>query len=194
MFSAIPFLLANAGKVQRAYPERAQGKSTECHEFQDFSGSFHGVFRVFSGYFWGVSCVFQGVFGVLFPKGSLRTLKTLTSLKKDVRQFFLGDKGVWSFPLCFFPKRLQHFLAWPSLQSLAVKKIFYFLKILGGEKLLKFGWKMGGEKFLGGLRGLKNFSNAFRIVFRVLFRVFQTVFRIKLKMFRGQFRSAGVPP
>ena len=53
---------------------------------------------------------------------------------------------------------------------------------------------MGGEKFLVGLRGAKNVSNAFRIVFRILFRVFQTVFRIDLKMFRGQIRSARVPP
>ena len=53
---------------------------------------------------------------------------------------------------------------------------------------------MGGEKFLVGLRGAKIFSIAFRIVFRILFRVFQTVFRIDLKMFRGQIRSARVPP
>ena len=26
------------------------------------------------------------------------TLKTLPSLNKEVRQFFLGDKGIWSFP------------------------------------------------------------------------------------------------
>ena len=49
---------------------------------------------------------------------------------------------------------------------------------------------MGGEKFLVGLRGAKHFSIAFRIVFRV----FQTVFRIDLKIFRGQIRSARVPP
>ena len=54
--------------------------------------------------------------------------------------------------------------------------------------------KSAGEIFLGGLRGAKNFSNAFRIVFRILFRVFQTVFRIDLKIFRGQFRSADMPP
>ena len=53
---------------------------------------------------------------------------------------------------------------------------------------------MGGEKFLVGLRGAKNFSVAFRIGFRILFRVFQTVFRIDLKVFRGQFHSADVPP
>ena len=53
---------------------------------------------------------------------------------------------------------------------------------------------MGGEKFLVGLRGAKHFSIAFRIVFRILFRVFQTVFRIDLKNFRGQIRSARVPP
>ena len=53
---------------------------------------------------------------------------------------------------------------------------------------------MGGEKLLVGLRGPKNFSIAFRIVFRILFRVFQTVFRIDLNIFRGQIRSARVPP
>ena len=30
------------------------------------------------------------------------------------------------------------FLAWPPLQSLAVKKKHFFVQILGGEKLLKF--------------------------------------------------------
>ena len=53
---------------------------------------------------------------------------------------------------------------------------------------------MGGEIFLSGLRGAKKISNAFRIVFRILFRVFQTVFRIDLKVFRGQFRFARMPP
>ena len=53
---------------------------------------------------------------------------------------------------------------------------------------------MGGETFLVGLRGAKKFSIAFRIVFRILFRVFQTVFRIDLKIFRGQIRSADMPP
>ena len=53
---------------------------------------------------------------------------------------------------------------------------------------------MGGEKFLVGLRGANIFSIAFRIVIRILFRVFQTVFRIDLKIFRGQFRSADMPP
>ena len=38
------------------------------------------------------------------------------------------------------------------------------------------------------------FSNTFRIVFRIFFRVFQTVFRIDLNIFRGQFRSADMPP
>ena len=71
------------------------------------------------------------------------------------------------------------------------KKLF-FVQILGGEKLLNL-LKSAGEKFLGGLRGAKHFSNAFRIVFQIFFRDFQTVFRIDLKVFRGQFRSAGVP-
>ena len=73
------------------------------------------------------------------------------------------------------------------------KKLF-FVQILGGEKLLKFGEKWAVEHFLVGLRGARNFSVAFRIVFRMLFRVFQTVFRIDLKVFRGQFRSADMPP
>ena len=30
---------------------------------------------------------------------------------------------------------------WPPLQSLAVKKKLFFVQILGGEKLLKFGEK-----------------------------------------------------
>ena len=72
------------------------------------------------------------------------------------------------------------------------KKLFFVL-ILGGEKLLKFVEKCRWN-ILSGLREAKHFSNAFRIVFRILFRVFQTVFRIDLKVFRGQFRSADMPP
>ena len=61
------------------------------------------------------------------------------------------------------------------------------------EKFLYLG-KSAGEIFLSGLRGAKSFSVAFRIVFRIFFRVFQTVFRIGLKAFRGEFRSADMPP
>ena len=70
-----------------------------------------------------------------------------------------------------------------------MKKKLVFVQILGGEKLLKFV-ENAGEIFLSGLRGAKTFSNFFRI----LFRVFQTVFRIDFKYFRGQFRSADMPP
>ena len=83
-------------------------------------------------------------------------------------------------------------LAWPLLQSPAVK-FFFFVQILGGEKLLKFGEKCQWNIFKRPERA-KNVSNAFRIVFRILFRVFQTVFRIVLKIFRRQIRSARVPP
>ena len=38
-------------------------------------------------------------------------------------------------------------LAWPPLQSLAVKKKLYFVQILGGEKLLKFGEKRAVKNF-----------------------------------------------
>ena len=84
-------------------------------------------------------------------------------------------------------------LAWPPLQSLAVKKNFYLCKFWAVKNFENF-LKRAGEMFLNGLRGAKNVSNAFRIVFRILFRVFQTVFRIDLKVFRGQFRSADMPP
>ena len=73
------------------------------------------------------------------------------------------------------------------------EKKLYFVQILGGEKLLKL-LKSAGEIFLSGLRGAKHFPVAFRIVFRILFRFFQTVLRIDLKVFRGQFRSADMPP
>ena len=85
-------------------------------------------------------------------------------------------------------------LAWLPLQSLAVKKNFFLCKFWAVKNFLKFGEKWAVINLLVGLRGAKNFSIAFRIVFRILFRVFQTVFRVKLKIFRGQFRSAGVPP
>ena len=53
---------------------------------------------------------------------------------------------------------------------------------------------MGGEKFLVGLRGLKIFQSRFGSFFGSFFAFFQTVFRIDLKIFRGQIRSARVPP
>ena len=83
-------------------------------------------------------------------------------------------------------------MATPAEPRSEEKKPF-FAQILGGEKLLKFV-ESAGEIFLSGLRGAKHFSNTFRIVVRILFRLFQTVFRIDLKVFRGQFRSADMPP
>ena len=74
------------------------------------------------------------------------------------------------------------------------EKKTFFCANFGRWKTFKIWWKMGGETFLVDLRGLNIFSIAFRIVFRILFRVFQTVFRIDLKFFRGQFRSADMPP
>ena len=80
-------------------------------------------------------------------------------------------------------------LAWLPLQSLAVNKNSFFVEILGGEKLLKLV-ESAGEIFLAAWEGLMFFS----VAFRIFFRVFQTVFRIDLKVFRGQFRSADMPP
>ena len=51
------------------------------------------------------------------------------------------------------------------------EKKFFFLQILGGEKLLKL-LKSADGKMLGGLRGAKILSVTFRIVFRVLFAFF----------------------
>ena len=112
--------------------------------------------------------------------------------------FARGVQPISSLPLPGWRRsrdlsRILKVLAWPPLQSPAVKKKFFFVQILGGEKLLKFGETWAVKIFSRPERG-KHFSIAFRIVFRVLFRVFQTVFRVKLKHFRGQFRSAGVPP
>ena len=84
-------------------------------------------------------------------------------------------------------------LAWLPLQSLAVKKHFFLCKFWA-VKNFEILLKSTGEIFLSGLRGANNFSVAFRIVFRIIFRVFQTVFRIDLKVFRGQIRSADMPP
>ena len=67
------------------------------------------------------------------------------------------------------------------------------MQILGGEKLFKFV-ESASEIFLSGLRGAKHFQTRFGSFFRIFFRVFQTVFRIDLKVFRGQFRSADMPP
>ena len=45
----------------------------------------------------------------------------------------LRDKGAVPVPVPVLEK-----LAWPPLQSLAVKKNFFVVQILGSEKLLKF--------------------------------------------------------
>ena len=89
--------------------------------------------------------------------------------------------------------RTQNFVSVaPPAEPRGEKKLF-FCANFGRWKTFKIWWKMGGEKFLVGLRGAQIFSIAFRIVFRILFRVFQTVFRIDLNIFRGQIRSARYP-
>ena len=74
------------------------------------------------------------------------------------------------------------------------KKKLFFVQILGGEKLSKFGEKCRWNIFKRPERGLNIFQTRFGSFFGSFFRVFQTVFRIDLKVFRGQFRSARVPP
>ena len=63
------------------------------------------------------------------------------------------------------------------------KKLF-FVQILGGEKLLKFV-ESAGEKLLSGLRGAKNVSNTFRIVFPIFFSRFSSPFSCQIKTFSG---------
>ena len=58
------------------------------------------------------------------------------------------------------------------------------MQILGGQKLLKFV-ENAGEIFLSGLRGAKNFSNAFRIVFSDPFSCFSNRFSYRFKSFSG---------
>ena len=36
------------------------------------------------------------------------SLKTLPTLNKKVRPFFLSNNSIWSFPLCFIPWRFRH--------------------------------------------------------------------------------------
>ena len=111
--------------------------------------------------------------------------------------FFLFSAADWT-PICWakaVPEDLgdEIFSVANPAEPRGENIFYFFLQILGGEKLLKFGEKCRWKIFSRPERG-NNYSVAFRIVFRVLFRVFQTVFRVKLKLFQGQFRSAGVPP
>ena len=74
------------------------------------------------------------------------------------------------------------------------EKKHFFVQIFGGEKLLKFV-EVPVKVFLSGLRGANFFFRSrFGSFFGSFFRVFQTVFRIDLKVFRGQFRFAAMPP
>ena len=126
---------------------------------------------------------FVHIYGILIYKCSQRH-----RFFKCQRDHFLNcDRP--GFALLFTNK-----LAWLPLQSLAVKKTFLLVQILGGEQLLYNLLKSAGDIFLSGLRRAKNVLVAFWIVFRIFFRVFQTVFRIDLKFFRGEFRSADMPP
>ena len=62
----------------------------------------------------------------------------------------LGGEKLLKFVELILPykfKRIKNRLAWPSLQSLAVKKKLFFVQILGGEKLLKFGEKWAVKNF-----------------------------------------------
>ena len=88
----------------------------------------------------------------------------------------------------------EYVLAWLPLQSLVAKKKPFFLCEFWAAKNFQNLLKSAGEIFLSSLRGAKKCSLAFRIVLRIFFRVFQTVFRIDLNVFRGQFRSADMPP
>ena len=72
-------------------------------------------------------------------------------------------------------------------------KTFFLVQILGGEKLLKFVDECRWNIIKQPERGLNCFGRV-SDRFSDLFSRFQTVFRIALKVFRGQFRSAAMPP
>ena len=74
------------------------------------------------------------------------------------------------------PGFVPEVLAWPPLQSLAVKKKLFFVQILGGEKLLKFVENCAGEIYLGGLRGAKNVQSRFKSFFGSFFAFFKPFF------------------
>ena len=61
------------------------------------------------------------------------------------------------------------------------KKFYFFLQILGGEKL-------------AALERLKTFRSRFGSLFGSFFAFFKPFFVSISKFFRGQFRSADMPP
>ena len=67
------------------------------------------------------------------------------------------------------------FLAWPPLQTLALKKSFLFCRFWAVKNVFN-SLRSAGEIFLDGLRGAKNFSVAFRIAFRILSEFFKPFF------------------
>ena len=84
-------------------------------------------------------------------------------------------------------------LAWPSLQVLAMIFCFFVL-ILGGEQTdfrelpVKYFQAADSEE------GLKTLRQLFGSFFGSFLCALQTLDRFELKFFRGQFRSANVPP
>ena len=90
------------------------------------------------------------------------------------------DKGVSSREKLHFPYVVS--VAPPAEPR--GENFFFFVQILGGEKLLKL-LKSAGEIFLKGLRGAKNFSNAFRIALRIFFSRFSNRFSCQIKSFSG---------
>ena len=90
--------------------------------------------------FWGgpIKSHFSAIF-VRFNFGQKR-LNALLGASAMTRKY-LDNK------ICTSDLIVEKFLAWPPLQSLAVKKNFFFVQILGGEKLLKFGEKWAVKNF-----------------------------------------------
>ena len=140
---------------------------------------------------------FSGAAGISRQNPGISRQKSLISLvSRDIPNFWPPPPLLVEDPHPSQGYLDQKIWVWVPLSfGVATRwKKTFFCANFGRWKTFKIWWKVPGEKFLGGLRGAKNFSNAFRIVFRIFFRVFQTAFRVKLKIFRGQFRSAGVPP
>ena len=105
------------------------------HEGLTFSSAYTALFRLqcsskeqalwMNGSFWVfVSASFGDVPKTWAAKEGQKKsscpLKTLTSLNKEVRPFFLGDNSIWSLTLCFFPLAITAFGGTEGYFSLAI--------------------------------------------------------------------------
>ena len=73
-------------------------------------------------------------------------LKTLTSLNKEVRPFFLSDNSIWSFPL-FLPLEIAAFGDPEGYSSLAIIAFGAFQFIVPKFIVPKYYYRLGKMEF-----------------------------------------------